>query len=259
MTTAKEIGKIFTGARTKLKLSVEDVCQQTHIHPKVIQDIENGVFDRLDKLYMKNFLKKYSAILGLDTAEILEQYETVFGDIPNKGTAFSTTQNNDEVLVSMNKKKHIIPIVITVVAISVVVLLFLLIGSLFKGSDSPKASEKEIVAEKTFNRKVASVVAKKTQAPVTIQKNVKLILKADNRVWIKVTEGKKTLFAGILNKGKSKKWDTTKTIKVWTGKAEVLRFTVDGKKLGVIAKGVVKNISISPEGVKIGNIWVTRL
>ena len=76
-TTPKELGNIFKRARENLNLSVDEVCEKTRMHPTVVKDIENGVFDRLGKLYIKGFLKKYSTLLSLDYANILQKYESV--------------------------------------------------------------------------------------------------------------------------------------------------------------------------------------
>jgi len=78
MATAKDLGKIFKNAREGKGISVSQANQESRIHPNVIQDIENGNIERLGKIYIKSFIKKYSDFLGLDTADMMAQYEAVF-------------------------------------------------------------------------------------------------------------------------------------------------------------------------------------
>ena len=82
MITAKDIGKLFQEARKLKGLSVHEAYQRSRIHPKVIEDIEAGVFDRLNKLYLKSFLKKYASFLGLNPEDMVKKFETISKKIP---------------------------------------------------------------------------------------------------------------------------------------------------------------------------------
>ncbi len=77
MATPEEIGKIFIEARERRNLSPAEASRESRIHPDVITDIEGGTFDRLGKIYIKSFLKKYSEFLALDPEDILSKYKTI--------------------------------------------------------------------------------------------------------------------------------------------------------------------------------------
>ncbi|MEA3488934.1 MAG: DUF4115 domain-containing protein [Candidatus Omnitrophota bacterium] len=269
MTTPKDIGKIFSEEREKQKLSLEKAAGQSRIHSDVIRDIENGVFNRLGKLYVKSFMKKYAEFLGLDTQDIIRQYEDVSSRMP--GREFSLQEEKeqkDETIAALSDEK-LQKAFVAVLSVVLVVLIFVLIG-MMRSRMSPVSPQKSVTTvkekkpavrvkevtspdreEKTSRRAAASGTRK--EAPLT------LILEARGKAWVKVSRGKKKLFAGILKKGGSKTWRSDGTLTVWTGKADMLDFTVNERKIGVVAAGVVKNIVVSSRGVKIGDVWVARL
>jgi len=84
MSTSKEFGKKFLEKREELGYSIEEVGTQTRIHYAVIRDIEAGIFDRLNKLYMKSFIEKYSKFLGMNVEKILDEYRGFSENTPEK-------------------------------------------------------------------------------------------------------------------------------------------------------------------------------
>ena len=117
--------------------------------------------------------------------------------------------------------------------------------------------QKEEVKQETVLPAPAPVKTKPAAAEAKSSELV-LTLRANDKAWVQLTEKEKTLFSGILESGKAKTWKSDGVVTVWTGKAEKLEFIVNGRDLGKIADGVVKNIKISSEGVRIGNKWVNR-
>jgi len=252
MTTPKEIGKAFTEARKKLKLSVEEAYRQTRIHPGVIRDIENGVFDRLGKPYIKGFLKKYSAFLGLDTMDIIQKYESISPRIAGRELDLTPEEKGVDtpvVLTGMLTGKRLQAVFAVALSAVFVILVFVLIGML---KSRMTAGRRQKVTEISKTQRTV-VTTKRDIRPVT------LTLKARAKVWLQVTEGEDTLFAGILAKGHSKTWISDRTLTVWVGKADMLDFFVNRRKIGVIAAGVVKDIRVSSGGIRIGDVWVTHL
>jgi S1-C subfamily serine protease len=85
------------------------------------------------------------------------------------------------------------------------------------------------------------------------------VLSAKGDVWVQVFSGGKTVFAETMSPGSSKALDSDGTLTVWTGKGENLEFSVNGRDLGVVVEGVVRNIVVSKDGVKLGDKWLERL
>ncbi|MFH1664805.1 MAG: helix-turn-helix domain-containing protein [Candidatus Omnitrophota bacterium] len=301
MQNSKDIGNIFGEARRKLGLSVEDVYRRSRIHPNVLKDIENGVFDKIGKLYMKSFLRKYSDFLGLDTPGIMDKYEAVSRDLPDRqygvpaekeapqkkeapvkkvrgktapfqgdlfgrfaGKAEAMKQKKPGSLPAKDKKKENTSfqsywknagagtrLVLAVIFVCVPVMLVLLA----RPKTVHKAPPKTAVTAKVTAAKKAKAV---NYFPKEEKGEVSLILEARDDVWVQVDDGEKRVFVGILKKGGVKKLASDGTLSVWTGNGDNLKFTVNGHKMGVVAAGVVKNIEVSREGVKVGNDWVSR-
>ena len=262
-TTPKEIGNIFKEARKKLNLSVEDAYRQSRIHPSVINDIENGVFDRIGKLYVKSFLKKYSATLGLNTENIMKKYESIAFTIPAREFDLGVREKEEknEVLgVFMEKKlQTAFAVILAVVLAALVVVLIGMMRSkvlLARRQKEAAVLTREVAAVPVKTRKT---ISKRTAPAARVSTPVSLTLKARGKVWVQITRGENTLFAGILKKGDSKTWKSDGTLTVWTGKGEMLDFVVNKRRVGKVAAGVVKNIKVSSSGVKIGDAWITRL
>ncbi len=170
--------------------------------------------------------------------------------------------------ISFEKKMQVVvaAVLLTVFAVLLVVLVNVTVkafrsprrevipAALYKASagENGAGTVSRSVAEKTDPRqnKVSSAV---TGASVS------LVLKASDRVWVQVASSEQgKLFDGFLNAGDSREWKTKGTLTVWTGKASVLSFKVNGRDLGVVATGVVRNIKVSAEGVLVGDDWVKR-
>lgn len=266
--TAKELGKLFSDTRKKRKLSVEEVCEQSRIHPNIIRDIENGVLDRLDKLYMRNFLKKYSILLGLDTESVIGDFETVLSRIPRRGISLGVERDRDEILVALtsNKLKKVFITALGVAFVAAAAIL-IIVNSGTRSRDIMVDRPVRNVPKTDINAgtQIISTAAKKEKPAETTQtpgqyadRSITLTLKAEGKVWLRVKEDDVTLFAGIIERGQSRTWRSSKPIKIWTGKAEVLDFTVNNNHVGIIASGVIKNITVSGSGIKIGSAWVTH-
>ncbi len=286
--TPKEIGKIFTKAREKLNLSIDQAYVESRIHPNVIKDLENGVFDRIGKVYIKSFIKKYSIFLKLDPAEMLEKYGAIENALPAREFDLSLPEENEQkedLLEHLLNNTRVKTVLVAVLSCVLIILLFVLAGTLrtkFSGKvnrktvpvtmPAGKIQQKEIkqqpsapAAAKPAAKKETPALAVKEQPAPRKQSGkslpVELALKARAEVWIQVTDvdSGSMVYAGILREGETKTLKGTGTMNVWTGKGDMLYFTVNGRNCGKVASGVVKNIEVSAEGIKVGDEWVARL
>jgi cytoskeletal protein RodZ len=263
---AKEIGNICKEAREKLGMSVEEANKRSRIHINVINDIESGVFDRLGKLYLKSFLKKYAAFLNLDAGSILEKFDGAVTQIPETEFDPDIKEKEDEGKTALVSEKTIQFALIGIFSAIIIILIFVLGGKMGSKISQARQARREAVVQP---KKAAAEVVKTKKAPAisprqektvkpTIKPSVTLTLESRGEAWVKVMEGENTLFVGILRRGDKKTWETVNAITVWTGRAEMLDFTVNNHKAGKIADGVIKNIKISKEGITINGNWVTR-
>ncbi len=269
MATSREIGNIFKEARRGKGLEAEEAAHRSQIHINVIMDIEKGVFDRLGKPYLKSFLKKYSDYLGANTEDILKKYEEISSDIPGREFTLKIEETDKEEkddILGAATQKNMQAILVAVLSVVFLVLVFILIGTVKSrlgtgagGADVPV----KVTAVKPAAAKKVSVPKIKAEAAVTDDSNKKvtvvLTLKAQDKVWLQISEGGTRVFSGEMDKGETKTWRAEGTLTIWTGKADKLDFTVNTRKLGSVAAGVVKNIKVSDKGVQVGDVWVARL
>ncbi|HNX91121.1 MAG TPA: DUF4115 domain-containing protein [Candidatus Omnitrophota bacterium] len=80
MIDPRELGEVFRKAREAKGVTIEKANLQSRIHPNVIRDIESGDFTRLEKVYMRSFVKKYAVFLALNVNDILAAYDAVIKD-----------------------------------------------------------------------------------------------------------------------------------------------------------------------------------
>lgn len=282
---SKELGNMFREARENKGMTVDDVYQKLKMHLRVINDIESGAFDRLAPLYMKSFIRKYAGLLELDADTILEQFESVPRKPEPKPFSLSHAEKKErpapgnkekarpakkqdakpsgavkkgrtELKLPAITRQHIHTAAITGLSAVLVVLVFVLANMVrnWRPFGGVRPAVQQVSQEKGLSRAETdaqkAVLTEKTEDLASSPVN--LTLKAKGKSWVQVKQGDKNLFASVMEKGDTHSWKADGALTVQTGKAENLEFTVNKKSLGTIAAGVVKNIKVSGEGVKIG-------
>jgi len=258
MITTKEIGKIFKEEREKQNLSVDEACQRSRIHSNVIKDIESGIFDRMGKIYLKSFISKYAIFLEMDTEKIMREFEEIVKEMPGREFSLDIDEKalkEETFEIDSDIQKKIQIFIIAGIGTVFIIILFFLIGLI-------KSRKRSTPAKQVSTVEHVKPAAKEKRKPRPKDKSatVVLTLKTRGDVWLQIkSEEDDLLFAGIIEKGKTKTWEHSGPLKIWTGKAEWLEFTLNGNKLGIISKGVVKDIDVSERGIRVDNAWVTRL
>ena len=71
------LGKIFTDARTKKKVSPSEAARVTRIKVQLIEAMERDDFSAIAApAYAKGFIRIYAEYLGLDSAPLIDEYVT---------------------------------------------------------------------------------------------------------------------------------------------------------------------------------------
>lgn len=265
MPTSREIGKMFKDARESTGLSIEEAGRKSHILANVIKDIETGVFDSLGKAYLKGFMKKYAEFLDLDADKILMDYESISSSIPTKEFNIKADPKEEklDVVLPIHEKQKMRNLIVAGLSVIFIVLIVILISML---KDRPSSSERYKELALRVDSKVATVKSEpKTEKAHPVKPapskstEFTLGLRAQDEAWVQVKKGDKTLYAGIMEPGERKSFTDDGTLVVLTGKGEDLLFTLNGRDIGVVEEGVVKNIKVSSKGIQLGSSWVTRL
>jgi cytoskeletal protein RodZ len=273
MSVSESLGNIFKERRKSKGIDREEVALKTYINAGVISDIEDGVFDKLSSVYMRSFIKKYSNFLGLDTDDILKRYDGIVKDAPVESFLGGKEKKQEKAAPASGaaparKNMQMLVAISLAVVFAALVLIFVnVVGKTFRSPPrkvavvpasrgvSGRGEMKKLTKAPVIHKAAAEKKANKQGAEGNI---VALTLTARDRVWVQVAFSGDKMFDGFLNGGDSRSWETKGTITVWTGKANMLDFTVNGRDLGTVASGVVRDIRVSGEGVSVGEKWVAR-
>lgn len=81
----ENVGEKFKEARESMEISIEEASEDLKVEPSDIENIENGNIKAFDNVVnLKYLLKDYSKYLGLDTDEILDEYNEYLFDCTSK-------------------------------------------------------------------------------------------------------------------------------------------------------------------------------
>src|SRR6056297_870397 len=70
----EELGETLKKNRISSSFSKEQVYEKTHISVETIEEIENGELQNIPTIYLKDFIIRYSALLGIRNSVVVEQF-----------------------------------------------------------------------------------------------------------------------------------------------------------------------------------------
>lgn len=212
-TGGQTAGERLKAARTKKKLSLEDVAAQTRIPLRHLEAVEESAWDRLPApTYTVGFAKAYAGAIGLDRTEIGEKIREELG-----GVRYAVT--SPEVFEPADPARSM-PRGLVIGAVVAVIALVLLLSWLNERSlETPEEQPENVVAATPAAPPPVQRQAPVAQGPV--------VLTATAPAWIQVTDQGKSLFSGELAPGQSFSVPATATAPLLkAGKPEALRVNV---------------------------------
>ncbi|MBO6047988.1 MAG: helix-turn-helix domain-containing protein [Erysipelotrichaceae bacterium] len=101
------LGEEIKQKRLEKGLSVEELSKKTMLSVAVINDIENGAFDRYkgDETYVRMYLKKISNALDLDDEQIAESYRAVTEELEREALRLAE-EKKDKAKTKMKNRKE---------------------------------------------------------------------------------------------------------------------------------------------------------
>ncbi len=281
MSTAA-IGNSLKESRTKKSLTLDDVHAKTKIHPRVLQLLEEGKFEKLPSpVFAKSFLRSYADFLGVNPDEILTAYEkeSVVKKDPEQVIFIRSVEEKQEE--SLPYKNIMMPAAIIAAAVAAVMLFTFLVPKIMGAasrsfdtkawlSKKPAAisaqSDPKIAAAAAAAKKAAE--AKKKEAlrkseewvrspeqsnfPKIAKKTpLELRLRALDNVWVRVTADGKVLYQGILGRNAVETWTAKESLELWTGNAANMFLSVNRFSVGSPGHGMIRKMIITREGVRI--------
>ena len=124
--------------RKSKKISIKELSDYTKINSTYLEDLEAGNFNTLPNVYTRLFLRSYCDYIGVDSKEMLNQYEIyILGDKKkdiSEAEALSDHMQEDQEsstttnlnLTSKNYKE----VIVTAIVIIVLIVLFVIINSI---------------------------------------------------------------------------------------------------------------------------------
>jgi len=70
----EELGETLKKNRISSSFSKEQVYEKTHISVETIEEIENGELQNIPTIYLKDFIIRYSGLLGIRNSLVVEQF-----------------------------------------------------------------------------------------------------------------------------------------------------------------------------------------
>ncbi|MCM8790844.1 MAG: helix-turn-helix domain-containing protein [Candidatus Omnitrophica bacterium] len=257
--TITGIGEALRAAREKKSLSIDQVQRHTRINSTVIKALEEGRCDEmLNPTYVKSFLKKYAEYLGLDSRHLIDQYSAL---CPLCGLTAKTEGRPSIPLAAENRRFLLSPAVISTVkfiaigiaAISVVIFLGVKMKSFLGGKALSSRAAMESKAAPVKGKSLKKTSEKAIAQKISIPRNVplKLLLKVNQRVFVKLKTDRNLLFERVLDKGTAEEFTAENVINIYVAKGEAIELVLNGKSLGSPGTGLMKNIEITRSGVKV--------
>lgn len=81
----KEIGEKLKDAREKMEISIEEASEDLKLEPSILEKIEEGDKEAFkDVLYLKYYIRDYAKYLGLNSDELVEEFNEYLFDFTSK-------------------------------------------------------------------------------------------------------------------------------------------------------------------------------
>jgi len=252
------LGDRLREARDKKGLTISQAQKETHIQVNILKSLEDGSCDSvLSATYAKSFLRKYSEYLGLDSDVVLNEYkrlhpktETV---IVNKITEHTPSSADIAGVISVVR--------LILVGVIVIILMALVGGKMMTVlkkpnipqravAVKPKASSSKIKSVKKVSRE-PSVVKKGMEASIPNNAQLKLLLKVNQNVLLRIKVDGALISDHVMTKGTAEVFTADNAINIYTASGDSIELILNGKPMGSPGKGILKNIEITRSGVKI--------
>lgn len=260
------IGETLKTAREKRALTLDQAQKQTHIHQTVLAALEEGRCDELlTSTYVKSFLKKYTAYLGLETKEILDEYRKLH---PEPAIYSPTKSTGEEKTPGFFRYLNIAKPV--AVLLGATLLIFILgnavanyvrrhkaaaPAALSRPAISQAKKEVKTNISRSSKKSPAAVLAQGDvmlfKEPISKSSPINLTMKVKQQVLVQFKKDGAILYKRFLPKGSTETLQADDVINIYIAKAEAVEISVNNKRLKIDMKGAIKDLEITRKGVRV--------
>ena len=260
------VGDILRKERERQKLTLADIERGTSIRSLYIEHIEQGNLKGLPGMvYAKGFVRNYAAFLHLDAEQMVQQFVAEHDSTPAQVPApapapepeavpeeeprrISLSDLDDASLssISIGDDKSSYMGIFGKLAVGFIVLIAVVGGSVAllsyinaPAKESPEVSQPTPAPAPAAHTAAPAAPAADDKTKPAAQE-VQVSMRLTDHCWAEVQVDGKTVFEGMLEKGKTEHWKGKETVILRAGNAGAVELTVNGKNLGKLGnKGEV--------------------
>ena len=250
-----KVGELLKEQRESRNLSLSQVEEETKIRRKYLEALEEENYKLIPgKVYVKGFMRTYATFLGLNAAELLQEYEITALDltpinegIPSRKKTKRKKQNNFNFQWNPKYNKFLAMIGAIILLVAFANLWHAVLGDTAR--DEPK--QDDILKERTEDPAGLDesydaaddeaqrpggdpAEAEEVEEEPAI-KGVSIALDATNgRSWVRVRVDGEEVFSGILESGETESFAGDDSINIRLGNPGAIEITLNGENIGII-------------------------
>ena len=241
------VGDILRREREKQGLTIADIEKGTSIRGLYIEHIERGNIGELPGLvYAKGFVRNYAKFLRLNAEALVQQFAEENGSTPPPVPAepesaprrISLSTVGDESLssISIGGTRSSYASIFGKLAAGIIVLAALVGGGVAAISAINSPAQVPAAPPVKTEQPAAPTAAAEADASDTARAahtdGVNVSVTLAERCWTEVVVDGKSVFEGIIEKGKTESWKGKESVVIRAGNAGALDVTFNGRKLG---------------------------
>ena len=241
------VGDILRREREKQGLTIADIEKGTSIRGLYIEHIERGNIGELPGLvYAKGFVRNYAKFLCLNAEALVQQFAEENGSTPPPVPAepesaprrISLSTVGDESLssISIGGTSSSYAGIFGKLAAGIIVLAALVGGGVAAISAINSPAQVPAAPPVKTEQPAAPAAAAEADASDTARAahadGVNVSVTLTERCWTEVSVDGKSVFEGIIEKGKTESWKGKESVVIRAGNAGALDVTFNGRKFG---------------------------
>lgn len=241
------VGDVLRREREKQGLTIADIEKGTSIRGLYIEHIERGNIGELPGLvYAKGFVRNYAKFLRLNAEALVQQFAEENGNTPPPVPAepesaprrISLSTVGDESLssISIGGTRSSYASIFGKLAAGIIVLAALVGGGVAAISAINSPAQVPAAPPVKTEQPAAPAAAAEADASDTARAahtdGVNVSVTLTERCWTEVSVDGKSVFEGIIEKGKTESWKGKESVVIRAGNAGALDVTFNGRKLG---------------------------
>ncbi|PIQ90849.1 MAG: hypothetical protein COV71_02605 [Candidatus Omnitrophica bacterium CG11_big_fil_rev_8_21_14_0_20_41_12] len=257
------VGSKLKKIRQERGLTLEDMQKKTKVHPNVLRAIEGDSISDLSPIYLKGFIKIYCTALGLDPKEYTGPLNPTQKPVLNAtigrpigGRSERMEKKPSFIKDTSIKLSTIKPLYdfrkIIIIGISALVCLFLVVNLVKFMSSRRKTPLEKAKVLMAFTSAKNNTVKQQADAKKGLTQEIIVGVFARQKSWISAKADGKTIFHGVLARGRSQTWHAKEKVELTLSDAGAVELQVNDERISNLGRPgkPLKNILINKDGLK---------